>query len=92
MSRDTAEGFAIQVFTWLAEDSERLGIFLGWSGETPDSLRQRLSDPTLLLAVIEFLMLDEAMLIAACQDLNVPFETPMQARGALPGGEQMHWT
>jgi len=92
MSRDAAEAFAIQVFTWLAEDSDRIGTFLGWSGESPDSLRQRLSDSSLLLAVIEYLMLDEALLKEACQDLEMPFETPMQARAALPGGEQMHWT
>ncbi|GAB4264300.1 MAG: DUF3572 domain-containing protein [Pararhodobacter sp.] len=92
MTRDSAEAFAAQVLGWLAEDNGRIGAFLGWSGESPASLRTRLSDPGLLLAVIEFLMLDEAMLLEACAALEVRPETPMQARAALPGGETVHWT
>lgn len=92
MTRATAEGFAAQALAWLAGDGDRLGGFLGWSGITPDGLRERLHDPALLLAVLDFLMLDEAMLLAACRDLGVPPQTPMQARTALPGGAQRHWT
>ncbi|MCL4675506.1 MAG: DUF3572 family protein [Pararhodobacter sp.] len=92
LSRAAADAFAIEVFTWLAEDNARIGAFLGWSGETPDSLRRRLDDPALLLAVIDFLMLNETMLLDACQDLDYPSETPMQARAALPGGDDVHWT
>lgn len=92
LSRDAAEGFAIRVVGWLAEDNARIGSFLAWSGESPASLRARLDDPGVLLAVIEFLMLDEAMLLDACQALDVPPQTPMEARAALPGGAEMHWT
>lgn len=92
LTRAAAETFAVQVFVWIAGDDDRIGSFLGWSGESPDSLRNRLTDPALLLAVIEFLMMDEAMLLDACQALDVPPETPMRARQALPGGDDMHWT
>ena len=92
MSRTAAEDFSIQVFGWLADDHARIGAFLGWSGESPASLRDRMEDPTLLLALIEFLMLDESMLIEACQALETSPETPMQARAALPGGNEVHWT
>lgn len=92
MTRAAAEGFATQVLAWLAEDHGRIGAFLGWSGESPDGLRARLADPALLLAVLEFLMLDDSMVIEACQALDYPPETPMQARQALPGGETIHWT
>jgi hypothetical protein len=92
MTRAKAEVFAAQVLDWLAQDHGRIGAFLGWSGESPGSLRARLADPGLLLAVIEFLMLDESLLLAACAELGVPPETPMHARAALPGGETVHWT
>lgn len=92
MTRAAAEGFAVEVFAWLTEDNARISSFLGWSGESPDSLRSRLQDPSLLLAVVEFLMLDESMLIDACQALEYPPETPMMARSALPGGADVHWT
>lgn len=92
LSQSAAESLALQVFAWLAEDNARIGAFLGWSGESPASLRDRLQDTSFLLAVIEFLMLDEAMLMEACQSLEISPEIPMQARAALPGGADMHWT
>ena len=92
MTRDAAEVFAARVLAWLAEDAARIEAFLGWSGESPSTLRKRIGDPGLLLAVIDFLMLDEAQLIEACGALGVPPETPMRARAALPGGDDPHWT
>ncbi|MCB1407353.1 MAG: DUF3572 domain-containing protein, partial [Rhodobacteraceae bacterium] len=80
LSQASAETFAVRVFAWLADDNARIGAFLAWSGETPDSLRRRLDDPALLLAVIDFLMLDESLLLEACHDLDIPPQTPMQAR------------
>ena len=92
LSRPAAENFAAQVLDWLAADAERIGGFLGWSGETPAGLRARIADPGILLAVLDFLMMDEAMLLAACADLGVVPETPLRARMALPGGADVHWT
>ncbi len=92
MSQDSAEAFAASVLAWLAEDHGRIGSFLGWSGENPASLRSRLTDPGLLLAVLDFLMTDEALLLEACAALDVPPETPGQARQSLPGGAEYHWT
>lgn len=92
MSQEAAEAFAASVLAWLAEDHARIGAFLGWSGESPANLRVRLSDPGLLLAVIDFLMADEALLLDACAALEVSPETPGRARAALPGGADMHWT
>ncbi len=92
MNQQSAEIFAARVLDWLAHEPARIGAFLGWSGENPGSLRGRLNDPGLLLAVIEFLMADESLLIEACRALDCPPETPMQARAALPGGADMHWT
>lgn len=94
MSRDrlSAEAFAARVLAWLAEDAARIDIFLAWSGETPDSLGQRVNDPAILLATLDFLVLDEAMLMAACRDLGEDFTRPMQARAQIPGGDAPHWT
>lgn len=92
MRRENAEVFAAQVLAWLAEDHARLAAFLGWSGESPASLGGRIRDPGLLLAVIEFLLTDEALLIEACDALDVPPQSPGLARAALPGGADYHWT
>lgn len=92
LSRNAAEDFAVRVFGWLAEDPDRIGAFLAWSGESPARLRGRLDDPGLWLAILDFLLLDEAQLLAACADLGVAPETPLHARAALPGGDDIHWT
>jgi hypothetical protein len=50
------------------------------------------SDPIFLGAVLDFLMMDDAWVIGFCDHLSIPYERIMQARAALPGGEQVHWT
>ena len=92
MTRITAESFAARVLAWLTEDHARIAGFLSWSGDSAASLRSRIQDPALLSAVIDYLLLDEAMLRDACADLSCPPETPLNARAALPGGNDPHWT
>ena len=67
-------------------------VFLGSSGASVGDLRERASDPVFLASVLEFLLMDDAWIVAACDALGVPYETPQAARAALPGGEQVHWT
>jgi len=37
-------------------------------------------------------MMDDAWVMGFCDAVGLPYEAPMQARAALPGGEQVHWT
>ena len=43
-------------------------------------------------AVLDFLMMDDAWVVAFCDEVAVPYDRLMQARAALPGGEQVNWT
>lgn len=92
LSRSAAEDFATRVLGWLARDADHIGAFLAWSGESPAGLRARLDDSGLWLAVIDFLLLDEVLLLAACAELDETPQTPLLARAALPGGADIHWT
>lgn len=92
ISRDQAETFALQALGWLASNDELMPVFLGSSGASVGDLRERASDPVFLASVLEFLLMDDAWIVAACDALGVPYETPQAARAALPGGEQVHWT
>lgn len=92
MTPQQAEYFAVQVLGWLATDPARIGGFLAMSGTAPQDLRARAADPDFLLAVVEFLLADEAMLLECCAALEVAPTFPASARAALPGGEQVHWT
>jgi hypothetical protein len=37
-------------------------------------------------------MMDDRWVVACCDALNFDYESLMQARLALPGGEQVNWT
>lgn len=92
LPRPQAERFAAEVLAWIATDPERTGRFLGATGAGPEDLRAAARDPHFLGAVLDFLMGDEAALIACCEALGVPPETPARARAGLPGGDNPHWT
>ncbi|MCC5969788.1 MAG: DUF3572 domain-containing protein [Pararhodobacter sp.] len=92
MTQAGAEHLAVQVLGWLAQDHARIAAFLAASGTAPGSLRERANEPDFLLAVIEFLMADEALLLDCCAALDLSPQTPADARAALPGGVPVHWT
>ena len=91
-TRESAEVTALQALGWLAGNEDLLPAFLGSTGATESDLRDRANDPIFLGAVLDFLMMDDAWVIGFCDAHALPYERLMQARAALPGGEQVHWT
>lgn len=89
---DAAETLALRVLAWIAASDDLLPVFLGSTGASEDDLRARATDPVFLGAVLDFLMMDDAWVIGFCDDAALPYERIMEARAALPGGEQVHWT
>lgn len=92
MTQDQAETLALQALGWLAGHDELMPVFLGASGASLDELKTRAADPAFLLSVLEFLTMDDAWVIGFCDANRLPYEAPMQARYALPGGAQVNWT
>ncbi len=92
MNQEQAEVFSVQALGWLAGSDELLPVFLGATGASQDDLRNRLDEPEFLGSVLDFLMLNDHWVIACCDALGHPYDTPMQARQALPGGTQVNWT
>ncbi|MGZ2257563.1 DUF3572 domain-containing protein [Roseobacter sp. A03A-229] len=91
-TRETAEVLGLQVLGWLAADDELLPVFLGATGASEADVRAGARDPVFLGSVLDFLMMDDAWVVKACDALGVAYEAPMQARQALPGGAQVNWT
>ncbi len=92
MNLEYAERLGIQVLSWLAADNDDLlGQFLGMTGIAADDLRTRSQDPEFLGFVLDFLLTDDAMVMAFCEDMNVSADQPMLARTSLPGGEVPDW-
>jgi hypothetical protein len=91
-SRHKAEIIGMQAIAWLASNDELFPIFAGASGAGIDDVKERLQDPEFQGSVLDFLLMDDAWVTAFCDTEGLPYDTLMQARAALPGGEQVHWT
>ncbi len=92
MNKGEAEAMAIGALGWLASDEEALGRFLGATGAAPADLRVRAQEPEFLGFVLDFLLGDERLLFSFCDAGGLPYEAPMRARAALPGGDLPNWT
>ena len=92
ISADAAEMLALQALAWLAGNDDLFPVFLGSTGASEQDVRAQAGSPVFLASVLDFLVMDDAWVIAFCDSHAVPYDRIMQARAALPGGEQIHWT
>lgn len=91
-TQESAETLALTTLGWLAGNDELLPVFMGASGLSEADLRARATDPEFLGAVLDFMLMDDAWVIQFCDETATPYAALAQARAALPGGEQVHWT
>ena len=78
MSRqDSAETLALQALSWLAANED---------------LASRAGEAEFIGSVLDFLLMDDAWIMAFCDATGLRYDAPMLARAALPGGESLHWT
>ena len=92
MSPEQAQTIALQALGWLVSQDDLRDVFLGSTGGTAQELATNASDPALQASVLDFLTMDDAWVIAFCDAHELKYELPLQARYALPGAEQVHWT
>ena len=92
MQSEKAIGTAQDALIWLADQPEALAAFLGASGLGPGELRARVADAEFLGFVLDFLLGNEAMLLAFCAETGRAPTAPALARAALPGGNLPNWT
>jgi hypothetical protein len=92
LTRETAEMVGLQAVAWLAGNDELLPVFLGATGASEVDFRDGLEDPDFQGSVLDFLLMDDAWIMAFCSALDLSPEMPAQARAALPGGASVHWT
>ncbi len=92
MNGSRAEEIAIMALAWVAQNEELCPVFLGSTGAAADEIRTMAGDPAFLGSVLEFLTMDDAWIVAFCDQHNLDYDQPLRARYALPGAEQIHWT
>lgn len=92
MEHDQAQVIALQALGWLAGNEDLCPTFLGATGGSVDDLRDRATDPAFQGAVLDFITMDDAWVMAFCDAHDLAYDQPMRARYALPGAEVVHWT
>ncbi len=92
MKPEQAETIALAALGWLVSNEELCPVFLGSTGASVDDLKTQASEPEFLASVLEFLTMDDAWVMQVCDVHSWPYETLLQARYALPGAQQVHWT
>jgi Protein of unknown function (DUF3572) len=85
MRSSAAETLALKVLGFLAAQGEPLERFLAVSGVNLEDLRERVGDPQLLAAVLEFLLVDDRLVIAFAEEEGLDPKLVHEAKRALPG-------
>jgi len=92
MDKKQAEVRALSVLIWLVGNEELLPVFLGATGASESDLRARAGESEFLGSVLDFVMMDDAWVMAYCDGEGLPYDTLMRARQVLPGGADVNWT
>lgn len=87
-----AQTIALKALGWLATNQELFPVFLSSTGAAVEDLAISAQDSVFLASVIEFILMDDAWVIAFCDAEGLAYEAPLHARGFLPGGEIWHFT
>ena len=92
MQAERAQVLSLQALAWLAGEDDMLMAFLQATGADTGDLRARAIEPEFQIAVLDFLMTDDAWVIAFCDAHGFAYTDPAAARESLPGGATLHWT
>lgn len=69
---------------WIVGDDQMRDRFTSVTGCAADELRQRIAQPAFLGSVLDFLLADEAGVLAFVEHVGLTPETPMLSRHKLP--------
>jgi Protein of unknown function (DUF3572) len=82
---DAAETLALQALAFVLADPKQISRFLALTGSTPQDFRETASSRELQIATLEYLLSDEALLLAFCGEAGVDPTTIVPAHQLLAG-------
>lgn len=95
MTPKHAQEIATDTLVWLCGQEDLLPVFLAATGADIGDLRAGLqagADPSLGSAALDFILMRDETVIAACGDLGLAYDRLALAQAVLSGAGQMHWT
>jgi hypothetical protein len=79
-----AEVIALRLVAWIVADDDIRDRFTALTGCGIDDLRSRLEEPAFLGSVVDFVLANEADVLAFAENAGVPPETLLLTREHLP--------
>ena len=92
MRQESAQSMAREVLVWLAGEEDLLPVFMGATGCDASTIRAGVDAPEFLASVLDFVLMDDKWVTAFSQHAGIAPEPVGDARRALPGGAEVHWT
>ena len=92
MTLEEAETYALKATNWLVSNQELLDLFMGSTGVSENTIKSDIQNTVFLVAVLDFLLLDDKWVMEACDAMKLQPELMQTARLFLPGGDQVNWT
>jgi len=93
LNSEDAQILALQVLTFLVEDGARIEGFLRMTGTDPSDLRALATSPDGLAAILDYLLGNEALLLAFTGEAQCPDDAPARAHRTLAGSRPTpDWT
>ncbi len=92
VSKDEASVIGLHALSFIAADQDMFGSLLDQAGTDAADIRARAGDPVFIGFVLDFLLQDDAAVIAFAGSQGMPPERVLLARRALPGGDTPEWT
>jgi len=86
LTKEAAEGLAIQALTFLASEPERFGGFLAATGIGPTQIRAAANEPGFLAGVLDYLAADDGLIARFAAETGRDPGDVARAHAAL-GGE-----
>ena len=84
-TQEEAEALALRAVAFLAERPQHFLRFADLCGLTVDHIKERLNDPALLGAVLDYLLFSDEMVREFTSAIEVELDAPRLARAKLPG-------
>ena len=85
LTREQAEGLAIQALAFIAGDGERLGRFLAVTGIGPAEIRTATREPGFLIGVLDYMASDEQLISAFAAEADLDPSDIERGRAVLGG-------
>lgn len=83
LDRDGASTVALQALSFLASDVDRLTRFLALTGMGPTDIRSNAAEPHFQVAVLDYLLGDESLLLVFAAEANIRPEAAAEAHVLL---------